>query len=287
MAHAQTRPEGAFVSLQGGQVHAIVRGQGPDLVMIHGANGNARDFSFELIDRLAGEFRVIAFDRPGFGFSEAFDGLESPVEQADILRAAAAALGVVRPILLGHSYGGAVAMAWALRAGDDLAGMTLLAPATHPWPGELGLWYRLTASWLGQTLVLPAVARIAPRESVERTLAGVFAPDPVPEGYLDHLGYDLTMRVGQLTLNARQVNSLRAHVEAMAPGYPALSLPIEVVHGSEDVTVGLRYHAERLVKDVESARLTRLDGVGHMPHHARPEDVVAAVERTAARAGLR
>ncbi|TVS01446.1 MAG: alpha/beta hydrolase [Rhodobacteraceae bacterium] len=287
MARAETLPEGGFVTLPEGRIHAIVRGEGPDLVMIHGANGNARDFSFDLIDRLADDFRVIAFDRPGFGFSDEFDGPEGPVEQADLLRAAAEALGVEQPIILGHSYGGAVAMAWALRSEDDVAGLTLLAPATHPWPGELGLWYRLTASRLGQNVVLPVVARLAPRFSVERTLERVFAPDPVPEGYLVHLGFDLTLDADQLTLNARQVNNLREHVEAMAPGYPALTLPIEVLHGTEDKTVGLAFHSERLVEDIDSASLTVLEGVGHMPHHARPEEVVAAVERTAARAGLR
>ncbi|MCC5989186.1 MAG: alpha/beta hydrolase [Pararhodobacter sp.] len=287
MAQDTSAAEGGFVNLPHGRIHAIIRGQGPDLVLIHGANGNARDFSFELIDRLAGEFRVIAFDRPGFGFSDAFDGPESPVAQADLLRDAAAALGVERPLVLGHSYGGAVALAWALRAGDAVAGLALLAPATHPWPGELGLWYRLTDTVLGQYLILPAVARLAPRRSVERALAGVFSPDPVPEGYLDHLGLDLTLRAAQLALNAQQVNNLRGYLQAMSPGYPALTLPIEVLHGTEDTTVWLPYHAERLIADIDSARLTLLEGTGHMPHHARPESVVEAVRRAAERAGLR
>ncbi len=285
-AWAETPPEGAFVTLPEGRIHAIVRGEGPDLVMIHGANGNARDFSFDLMDRMAGEFRVIAFDRPGFGFSDDFGGPDGPVEQADILRAAAAEMGLSDPILLGHSYGGAVALAWALRAENELAGLTLLAPASHPWPGELGLWYRLSASAMGQTLVLPVVARLAPRGSVERTLGRVFAPDPVPEGYLDHLGFDLTMRASQLTLNARQVDSLKGHLDAMYPGYPALSLPIEVLHGREDVTVGLQFHAERLEVEVESANLTRVDDMGHMPHHADPALVAETIRQTARRAGL-
>ncbi len=287
MARADTAPEGAFVTLPDGRVHAIVRGEGPDLVMIHGANGNARDFSFDLIDRLAEEFRVIALDRPGFGFSDAFDRPDSPVMQADILRAAAAQIGVEQPIILGHSYGGAVALAWALRAGDDVAGLTLLAPASHPWPGELGLWYRLSASALGQHLVLPLVARLAPRRSVERALEGVFHPDLVPEGYLDHLGFDLTMRREQLTLNAQQVDSLKGHLEAMYPGYPALTLPIEIVHGRADKTVGLQFHSERLEAEVESARLTRINAMGHMPHHADPERVAEAIRRTAQRASER
>lgn len=286
MAKAQTAPEGGFIDLPGGRIHAIVMGQGPDLVMIHGANGNARDFSFDLMARMADEFRVIALDRPGFGFSDDFGGPQSPLAQADILRAAVQRLDVRDPVLMGHSYGGAVALAWALRGGDDVAGLTLLAPVSHPWPGNLGLWYRLSNSALGRAVLLPAIARLAPQAAVERALEGVFAPDPVPEGYLDHLGFDLTMRASQLSLNAAQVNALRPHVAAMAPGYPALTLPIEVVHGTRDKTVGLSIHSELLAQEVATARLTRLDGVGHMPHHSRPEQIADAIRRTAARAGL-
>lgn len=287
MAHAETVPEGAFIDLPGGRIHAIVRGDGPDLVMIHGANGNARDFSFDLIDRVADEFRVIAFDRPGFGFSDDFGGLTSPVEQADVLRSAAEALGVDRPIVLGHSYGGAVAMAWALRGPEDVAGLTLLGAVTHPWPGDLGLWYRISASMLGQRVILPLVARFAPRGAVQNTLEGVFAPDPVPEGYLAHLGFDLTLNQDQLALNARQVNSLLGYMEAMVAGYPALEMPIEALHGTEDETVYMAIHARRLAEELDNAVLTPMPGVGHMPHHAQPETVVAAIRRTAERAGLR
>ena len=284
MAHADTAPEGAFIDLPQGRIHAVIQGQGPDLVMIHGANGNSRDFSFDLIERMADDFRVIAFDRPGFGFSDDFGGPESPVLQADILRVAAASLGIEDPILLGHSYGGAVALAWALRAPNDVAGLTLLAPASHPWPGELGIWYKLSASALGQHVVLPLISRFAPRRAVERSLEGVFAPDPVPEGYLDHLGLGLTLRAEQLRLNASQIDSLKRHVDGMAGGYPALTMPIEVLHGTSDTTVGLQYHSERLEAEVESVTLTRLDGIGHMPHHAQPEIVVEAIHRVAARA---
>lgn len=287
MAENPTAAEGGFIELPGGRLHAVVRGQGPDLVLIHGASGNARDFSFHLISRLAEDYRVIAFDRPGFGFSDTFGGLESPVEQADLLRAASHAIGAENPLVLGHSYGGAVALAWALRDSDGLAGLTLLAPASHPWPGELGLWYRLTDSALGRGLLLPVVGSFAPRGAVENVVGRVFRPDPVPEGYLDHLGVDLTLRVSQLMLNARQINSLRGHLEAMSAGYPALTLPIEVVHGTADRVVGLPYHTERLVTDIDGTRLTALQGVGHMPHHARPEAVIEAIHRTAARAGLR
>lgn len=284
LAKAQTQPEGAFIDLPEGRVHAIIRGRGPDLIMIHGANGNARDFSFDLIDRLSGQFRVIAVDRPGFGFSDDFGGLESPLQQAEVLRDAMAAIGVERPLVVGHSYGGAVALAWALQAPDHVAGLTLFAPVTHPWPGNLGLWYQISGSVFGQKVVVPLVSAFATRDRVARPLKSVFAPDPVPEGYLDHLGVDLTTRRAQLMLNARQVTTLKGYVDAMMHGYAALEMPIEIVHGDKDKTVGLHIHGQRFIQDVTSARLTILEGVGHMPHHARPKAAVDAIHRTARRA---
>jgi len=287
MAHAQTAPpEGEFVALTEGQLHAIVRGEGPDLVMIHGANGNARDFSFDLVARMAEDFRVIAFDRPGFGYSDDFGEPLSPMAQAEILRRGAEQLDIQNPIVLGHSYGGAVALAWALDAGDDIAGLTLLAPASHPWPGELGLWYRVSASPLGQHVILPMVANLTPRAFLKASLERVFQPDPVPDGYLDHLGADLTLRTNQLQINARQVDSLKGYLEDMSPEYAALDVPIEVIHGREDRTVGLQYHAERLEEDVERVNLNRVDGMGHLPHHADPELVAETIRRTAERAGV-
>ena len=72
----------------------------------------------------------------------------------------------------------------------------------------------------------------------------------------------------------------------MAPRYGTLTLPVEIVHGTADRVVPIDVHAEVLLQQVPSAHLTRLEGVGHMPHHAAPEAVVAAIDRAARRAGL-
>jgi len=120
-------PEGQFILVNGRQVHAVVRGQGPDVILIHGAGGNTREFTFSFMDRLTDRYRVIAFDRPGLGYTDRvspdFDGAfntdaESPADQAAMLQAAAAQLGASRPIVLGHSYGASVALAWGLNHPD-------------------------------------------------------------------------------------------------------------------------------------------------------------------------
>lgn len=287
-AEARYPPLGRLIEVNGRQVHVHVEGAGPDLVLLHGANGNLRDFTFRLSAELARDFRVIAFDRPGLGFSEPLDEANtSPVAQAAHLRAAAAALGVRRPVVLGHSYGGAVALAWGLGAPDETAALVIVAGASHPWEGGLGLSQTLPATRLGGAALVPLVTAFAGRDAAEGALEGVFRPQPVPEGFTEHFGLGLSLRRASIRRSAEQVSALKPWLAAMAPHYPGLAIPVEIVHGTADRTVGLRIHAERLAADLPDAGFTRLEGIGHMPQHAAPEAVIAAIHRAAARAGLR
>jgi pimeloyl-ACP methyl ester carboxylesterase len=287
-AEAAFPPTGRFLEVDGRKVHADVSGSGPDVILIHGASGNTRDFTFDLAKRLDDRYRVIAFDRPGLGWSDdAGDAGVSPLVQADILRAAAGQLGVRDPVVVGHSYGGAVAMAWALRAPGDTAALVIVSGATMPWPGGLGGWYGLTSSRLGRATVVPLVTAFAPAARTDDAIAGIFAPDPVPAGYADHVGAGLTLRRETLSANARQVNGLRPHVVLMSENYASLRLPVEIVHGTADTIVPADIHAVPLSRLLPDAQLTLLPGTGHMPHHADPAAVVAAIDRAAARAGLR
>lgn len=287
-AEAAYPPTGRLLQVHGRALHADVSGTGPDVVLIHGASGNTRDFTFDLALRLAARYRVIAFDRPGLGWSDdAGDAGISPQGQAEILREAARQLGVERPVILGHSYGGAVAMAWALQDRDGPAALVLLGGATLPWPGGLGGWYSLTSSRLGRATVVPLVSAFAPMSRTQNAIAAIFAPDPVPPGYADYIGAGLTLRPGSLGTNARQVNGLRPHIVEMAQTYAQLSLPVEILHGTADTIVPADVHAIPLSTRLPDAVLTLLPGIGHMPHHADPAAVVAAIDRAAARARLR
>lgn len=292
-AEADFPPTGPLITVMGTRVHAHVQGQGPDLVLIHGASGNTRDFTFGFVDRLARAYRVIVLDRPGLGWSDPLprDGRlgdpNDPAAQARVLRAAVADLGVTRPLVLGHSYGGAVAMAWGLAAPQETAALVILAGATMPWPGGLGAFYAVMSSALGARLVIPAVTAFASHARADAVVAGIFAPDPVPAGYAAHVGPALTMRRDTLRENARQVAGLKPFIQRMAREYPGLHLPVEILHGTADSIVPARIHAEALAALLPDAALTLLPGVAHMPHHIAPDAVVAAIDRAAARAGLR
>lgn len=285
---------GRTFTVAGRDVHLTVRGAGPDLVLIHGAGGSNREFDFDFANRLAERYRVFAVDRPGFGWSERLrDDLtgvfttaaESPLEQARTLAEAVRLAGAERPLVLGHSYGGAVAMAWALE--QPAAGIVILSGATMPWPGGVDWTYRLLGSLPGGAALPPIVSAFIPRSYVEQVLEAVFAPQPVPEGYLKQAGVMMATRIATLRANARQVNTLRPHVVEMSARYGEIALPVEILHGTADKTVYKEVHAEPLAALLPNAALTILDGVGHMPHHAAPQAVIDAIDRAATRAGLR
>ena len=279
-------PLGQFVNVGGQQVHLWVQGNGPDLVLIHGANGNLREFTMGLAGHLTDRYRVITVDRPGLGYSDPMPGGDSSVAgQARVLRAAVAQIGATRPIVLGQSYGGAVALAWALQ--ERPSALVLVSAVSMPWPGTLDPWYRLTSTALGRATLVPLASAFVPQAYVRRAVEGVFAPETPPDGYSEMLGIDLTLRRTAMAANVMQINNLRPEIVMMEQAYPSLSVPVELIHGDADTVVPLAIHAAKLAPLLPDANLTILQGAGHMPHHTRPDDVIAAIERAASRAGLR
>ncbi len=279
-ADAAYPPTGQFVTVDGKRLHYEMSGEGPDLVMIHGASGSLRDLTFALRDQLTDRYRVTVVDRPGLGHSDPLED-SSLLAQARFIKAGVAQLGVKDPIVLGQSYGGAVALAWALDGGPKA--LVLVASPSLPWPGKLDIWYRVTSNPVGRALVIPLASAFVPDSYIRTATAAVFAPDPVPPGYDDFLGSPLTLRRATLAANVAQVNALRAELVTMEPRYPTLTLPVELVHGDADTVVPLTIHSLPLSKLLPNATLTVIPGAGHMPHHAHADVVIAAIDRAALR----
>lgn len=287
-AEAEFPPQGDFVEVDGHPVHYIDRGEGPPLVLIHGASGNLRDFTFSLVDRLAAEYRVIAFDRPGLGYTPRINKTGASItQQADLLARAAAQLGVEKPLVLGHSYGGAVALAWAVNRPEDLSALVLVAAPSLPWSSGLSAYYRVLSNPVLGPLAIPVLTAWVPDGVVETAVESVFDPQNAPDGYRDHIGAPLTLRRDSLRANALQRAQLLEQIEALAPRYEEIAVPIELVHGTADTTVGVSIHSRPLTERLGNAHLAELEGIGHMPHHNREAAVIEAIRRAAERAGLR
>lgn len=281
-------PEGIFVDVGGQRVHMVVMGdQGPDVVLIHGASGSARDLTFALAPELAKRYRVFVPDRPGFGWSDPLPADHDTIfDQAKLLQEATLQAGARAPIVLGHSYGGAVAIAWAVTLPDTLSGLVPVSAPSQQWNSPLPLLYQITSPPLGQAIAVPLISAWTPPAIVNQEVASVFAPQEMPKGYAQWFGPGMTLRVGTMRVNARQRADLEAEITQMIPDYPALDLPVVSVHGDADTIVGEKIHAIPFTREVRGAKLISLPGIGHMTPQIATDAVVKAVDRVAARANV-
>lgn len=286
------RPEpaiGGHVDAAAGPIHFLADGPpgGPPVVLLHGASGNLRDWTLSLQPRLAREMPTLALDRPGFGHSRPAHGPVWRLEmQVRALREAVRALGHQHYFLVGHSYSGALALDWALRHPDEVSGLAIIGGVAMDWGGALSGHYRL----IGLPVLGAAASRLVPLLATERrigeSLAEIFAPQPVPPAYRALAGIELALRPSTFRLNARAMQELHAQVAANESAYGRIRCPVEIVHGAEDRLVPARIHAEGLSRALPDATLTLLPGVGHMPHHVAPREVMAAIRRLRERAGV-
>ena len=294
-------PIGNFVTVDDAKVHYLQKGEGPDVVLIHGAGGNLRDFTIGMVDLLSDRYRVTVFDRPGHGYTDRAPGVDtgafategdSPMQQANLLKTAAQKVGVTNPVVVGHSFGGIVALAWAVGDLDNATpqaaeSVVSLAGVSMPWPDDLGAYYTVNGSALGGGLIVPVLSALANDSIVASSIASVFEPQAPVADYAEETGAKLIIRPDSFRANVRQVNTLRPHVVEMLTRYAELTLPIEMVHGTADTIVPIHVHAQEFIKIAPNANLVTLDGIGHMPQHVAPEVTVEAIDRAASRAGLR
>jgi pimeloyl-ACP methyl ester carboxylesterase len=275
-------PLGEFVTVDGVRLHYVDRGRGPAVVLVHGASGNLRDMTLALLDRLAEQHRVLALDRPGYGYSERPRGAwPDPAVQARYLRQALVALGVEQPVLVGHSWAGSLVLAYALAWPNEVRGVVAISPASHPWPGGVAA-YRVLAqlpfvgTLLAHTLLWPLGQR-----SADAALRSTFEPDPLPPRYRSESGLDLLFRPVQFRCDAQDVGRLSRFLATQSARYAELVPPLTIVTGTVDPVVNPRRHAHALHAQVPGSRLIVLDGAGHAPHHAHADAVVAEVSALA------
>lgn len=284
-AEAEYPPIGNFVEVDDGherlKLHYWEEGSGPPVVLVHGASVNLRDWTHSIAPRLAQNFRVIAFDRPGFGYSErpATRGW-NPQVQARLMRAGLQQMRIEKPIIVGHSWGGALAMAWAVNYPDDIRGVVPVSAVTQPYDGVARVAAALGLDGLIVGAYFDYLRRTAADGGIEKFIDRVFRPKEPPRGYVDYIGAPLSLRAETVRANVDDIHHLNETLDLMNPLYPGLTMPIEIVHGAQDF-ISIRQHAIPLAQQTRNATLTVLPDVGHMAHHAAPEAIEAALHRIA------
>ena len=285
-AEAENPPQGRFVTVDGVRLHYIERGSGPVLVLLHGNGVLSNDFEHSgLLDKAAEHYRVIAFDRPGFGYSERpRSKIWTPQAQARLLHHALQEIGVDTAIVAGHSWGTLVALSMALEVPGFVRGLVLLSGYYYPsLRADVPLASGPAIPLLGDLMrytVSPLVARMIWRPLAKR----MFWPQPVDPRFRE-LPPWLMLRPGQLRASAAEAALMAPTALALAKRYPELRVPAVIIAGTKDKIVAFGHNSERLDERLPHSELQLQPGVGHMTHYADPDKVLAAVESIAAQAG--
>lgn len=271
---------GQFIEIDGAPVHYTDEGSGPVVILLHGAGGNLRDWTFSLIPELSKTHRVIAFDRPGHGYTPTLhDRGESLAEQANLLHAASRALGVNAATVVGFSFGGAVSLRWALDQPDFVSGLVLVSAVSNPWEGPVDLLYRVLASPVLGQVSANVIGGFVTKERVFEGYQNVFRPQKAPDGFIEHSAPELSVRPKSFRANARQVATVKPQIIEQSKRYKDMNTPIEIIHGDADPSVPYKIHAIPLHEKAPNSHLTTLPGMGHGAHILAQEEILAAIKR--------
>ncbi len=273
-AEERVPADGGCIDLPGARIHYVdlgAREEGvPTIVLVHGLMGQLRNFTYALAERLSAHARVILVDRPGWGWSSVDGPRPGIARQAEILAELIAALKLDRPLLVGHSLGGAIALALAAEHPELVRGLALIAPLTQPVDRPPPAFAGLMAPSLLRPLLAWTVAVPAGMANSRRVAAQIFAPDPVPDDFAIRGGGALAIRPRSYLAGSFELSTARAEMAALAPRYPGMTLPVSILFGRDDAVLDAAVHGERTAATLPNATLALVDG-GHMLPVAHPD----------------
>jgi pimeloyl-ACP methyl ester carboxylesterase len=279
-------PRGRFIDVDGARIHYLDEGTGPALLLVHGLAGHMFNFTHSLLGKLTRHFRVIVVDRPGSGYSTRPKGASATISaQARTISRFCEELKLGRPLIVGHSLGGAIALALALNHPEQVAGLALLAPVTHrpervppPFDGMA------IASPLLRRLIAWTLATPLSIVNRERALAILFDPQPVPPDFAVAGGGLLTLRPCSFIGASADLVGTATELGEMPARYKDLTVPVGILYGTGDRILDPAVHGKGLAAKVTGADLELIEGDGHMILITSADRAAAFIERMAQRA---
>ncbi|KIC38173.1 esterase [Ruegeria sp. ANG-R] len=274
---------GQIVPVDGGSVHYVEKGDpaNPTIVMIHGLSGQLQHFTYALMDDLANDFHVLAVDRPGCGYSTRDSAeLAALPEQARMIHEFLDVKGVENAVLVGHSLGGAVALAMALDYPDETRALALLAPLTRELPGTPAVFkpLEIRTGWLrnliGHTIAVPLARKTAPL-----VLRDVFAPEPPPADFLDRAGGALGLRPSAFITASQDVIGVETSLGPLSRRYKNLRVGGGILFGAEDPVLAADVHGASMTEYGLTSSI--LENRGHMILITTPDICADFIRRIA------
>lgn len=272
---------GRFITVDGVRLHYYERGTGTPLILLHGNGSMIEDFqSSGLIDLAAKKYRVIAFDRPGFGYSDRPRSIIwTPQAQADLVAAALNQIGVQRAIVLGHSWGTLVAIALAVKYPSQVRALILASGYYYPNARADVVILSPPAIPLIGDLLSYTISPILSRLMWPLLLRKMFGPSPVPKKF-EGFPAEMALRPSQIRASAAESALMIPSVRTLRKKYNQLQVPVAIIAGAEDRLIESE-QSSHLHRDIPHSTLQRLPATGHMVHQTATAEIMAAIDTAA------
>lgn len=287
-ASAALPPRGRFTEVSGGRLHWIEKGEGQPVVMIHGLGGNHHNFTYAMTERLAAAgYRAIAVDRPGCGWSERDSDEQARVpEQARMIAEMLEKEGIDKPLLVGHSLGGAVSLALAVNHPDRVGGLALVSALVTPPDAPAEAFAGIDIAnpgmrrFIAETLAIPMSIR-----NGAKTLAIIFGPDPAPDDFRTRGGGLLSMRPDAFYAAATDLTAVGKDMHAITARIGEIQVPVGMFYGMADRILSAPEQIAALSAALPDADVETMEARGHMPPVIEPERLEAFIVRMAGKIG--
>lgn len=276
-------PIGTFKTINGAKLHYVDTGEisdktKPAVIFIHGAGGNLQDPMPIYREPLENNFRVIFLDRPGQGYSESFEGSNDVAIQTSSIAKLMDELAIEKAIVVGHSFGGALASTFGVLYPEKTAGLILLAPVTHPWHTGVDWHYDLGNTPVLGRLFSHTLAPVAGHFIYPGAIKRLFLPNEMPGDYKENSATKLALLPRNFHSNAKDIARVHKHVEVFQNRYKEITAPTHIFHGDKDDIVSLEIHSiNGLSKDIQHSKLFILEGVGHKPDYVASNQIINSI----------
>lgn len=283
-AEAAVPPDGQFIDIRGNRIHYLDRGprDAPAIVLIHGLAGQMRNFGRPLLEELEKDHRLILVDRPGSGWSlRAPDASSSLSQQAEVMAGLIRALELRKPMIVGHSLGGALALTMAAEHPDLVSRLALICPLTQDQMD-------VPKAFKGLEIRSPFVRRLVAHSIAvpmgilyqDKILSQVFGPEPVPEDFAIEGGGLLGARPEAFYESSSDMVALEDQMPLLVQHYGSIAVPVRILFAEGDQLLDPQLHGAATAAQLADCRLELVPG-GHMLPFTQPEMTARWIRRAA------
>ena len=279
--------EGRFTEVNGGIIHWTEQGEGETIILIHGLSGNHHNFNY-MISELSQKFHVVSIDRIGSAWSTRDDFSYASLDaQADAIVDFINKQSFERPLLVGHSLGGAFSLSIGIRHPDKIRGLALICPASMDVDNTPDIFRDLEIRSSGSRIFLANFLSgpfVLLRQN--RFLTEIFKPEPITPDFDIKGGAILSRLPSQFQTTCEDLIAAKASQNDVVSKLTQLHVPTHVIFAEDDVILDAKRHGVAF-SEATGARLVMIPKTGHMLPVTQPklcnkfiEDVMLATEAT-------